>query len=97
MIGKPRASTRMRQRKPRDIAQSIIHDRLEYIEESIKLGHPISEDESQFTLNAYKAFGEADQIDAEVSYLESLSPKDSEKLEDLLAELEETQEGPNVN
>jgi len=89
MIGKPKASTRMRQRKPRDIAQSIIHDRLEYIEESIKLGHPISEDESQFTLNAYKAFGEADQIDAEVSYLESLSPAESNKLEDMLAELED--------
>jgi len=84
-----RQSTLKRRRKPRDIAQSIIHDRLEYIVETLKLGHPITEDESAFALAAYKAFGEADQIDAEVAHLESLTPEQSNKLDDLLAELEE--------
>ena len=77
-----------RTRKPRDICQSIIHDRLEYIEETLKLGHALPEDDADFVLAAYKAFGEAEHTDAEVSYLESLSPEQSNELEDMLAELE---------
>ncbi len=95
MIGRsPKAAKRSR-RKPRDIAQSIIHDRLEHIERSAERG-PLTVEESDFVLHAYKAFGEADHIDAEVEYLTSLSPKESEKLEDLLAELEE-ETGPQNN
>jgi len=89
MIGRTKRNTVLRKRKPRDICQSIIHDRLEYIEETLKLGHPLAEEESHFVLQAYKAFGEADHIDAEVSYLESLTPEESNKLEDMLADIEE--------
>lgn len=89
MIGpSKRKQTASRKRKPRDIAQSIIHDRLEHIEESARLG-PLTQEEADFTLHAYKVFGEAEHIDAEVSYLESLSPEQSNQLEEMLAELEE--------
>ncbi len=80
--------TTNRKRKPRDIAQSIIHDRLLHKEHSADRG-PLTEEEANFVLAAYKSFSEADHIDAEVSYLESLSPEQSNKLDEMLAELEE--------
>lgn len=81
-------NTANRRRKPRDICSSIITDKLCHIESRGKKG-PLTEDEADFVLAAYKCFTEADQTDAEVSYLESLSPAQSNKLEDMLAELEE--------
>lgn len=90
MIGpSKRKNTNLRKRKPRDICQSIIHDRLEYIEQTLQLGHALPEDDADFVLQAYKAFGEAEHTDAEVSYLESLTPEQSNSLEDMLADLEE--------
>lgn len=81
-------NTANRRRKPRDIAASIITDKLTHIEARGKRG-PLREKETDFVLSAYKCFTEADQTDAEVSYLESLSPEQSNHLEDILAGLEE--------
>ncbi len=81
-------NTANRRRKPRDIAASIISDRLCYIARRAKRG-PLTDDESDFVLAAYKCFSEAEQSDAEVSYLESLTPEQSNRLEDMLAELED--------
>jgi len=81
-------NTSLRRRKPRDICASIITDRLEKIEGRAKKG-PLTEDETNFVINAYKCFTDAEQTDAEVSYLESLSPEQSNRLEEMLAELEE--------
>ena len=81
-------NTANRRRKPRDICASIITDRLVYIEHRAKRG-PLTDDESDFVLSAYKCFTDAEQTDAEVSYLESLTPEQSNRLEEMLAELEE--------
>jgi len=75
-----------RKRKPRDLAASIITDRLEKIEARAKRG-PLTSDETDFVLVAYKALAEAEHTDAEVSLLESLSPAESNQLEDMLAEI----------
>ena len=88
MIGQPKRNTALRRRKPRDICASIITDRLELIEKRLKLG-PLTDVETEFVLAAHKAFTDADQTDAEVSYLESLTPEQSNRLEEMLAELEE--------
>ena len=80
-------NTANRRRKPRDICASIITDRLVHIERNAARG-PLTEDESDFVIQAYKCFTDAEQTDAEVSYLESLTPEQSNKLEEMLAELE---------
>ena len=81
-------NTANRRRKPRDICASIITDRLVHIEARAKRG-PLTDDETDFVISAYKCFTDAEHTDAEVSYLESLSPEQSNKLEEMLAELEE--------
>lgn len=63
-------------------------DRLEAIESNGKSG-PLEVEEANFALQAYKTLSEAQQTDAESEYLKSLTPEQSNKLDDMLAELEE--------
>ena len=89
MIGRPpKKKNLVARRKPRDICQSIITDRLVHIERRAEKG-PLTEEETNFVLQSYKCFSEAEHADAEVSYLESLTPDQSNQLEDILAGLED--------
>lgn len=84
-----------RGRKPRDICASIIADRLEVIEARGKRG-PLTTDETDFVVAAYKSFADAEHTDAEVEYLTTLTPKESNALEDAIARVIDIEPEPKA-
>jgi hypothetical protein len=92
---------RRRKRKPRDIAADIIGDRLEAIEKRAKKGLPLTEEETNFAVAAYKTLTDAEAADAQAEYLQHLTPAQSNRLDEIIEaiELEERKplEAPGTN
>lgn len=78
----------MRKRKPRDIAESIMTDRLEVIERRLTKVASITTDEAEFVFHAFRALTDSEHSDAEVEMLKSLDAKQSNMLDEAIIEIE---------